>query len=64
MGFFEKLFGKTKETKNMSNIKLAVIYYSSTGTNYQLAQWAAFFLCKNIKLYGFTDSLTIFSPLG
>ncbi|AZU60591.1 NAD(P)H:quinone oxidoreductase [Neobacillus mesonae] len=25
----------------MSNIKLAIIYYSSTGTNYQLAQWAA-----------------------
>ncbi len=25
----------------MKNIKLAVIYYSATGTNYQLAQWAA-----------------------
>lgn len=25
----------------MDKIKLAVIYYSSTGTNYQLAQWAA-----------------------
>jgi len=25
----------------LSNVKLAVIYYSSTGTNYQLAQWAA-----------------------
>lgn len=25
----------------MSNVKLAVIYYSSTGTNYQLAQWAS-----------------------
>lgn len=25
----------------MSKIKLAVIYYSATGTNYQLAQWAA-----------------------
>lgn len=24
----------------MENIKLAVIYYSSTGTNYQLAKWA------------------------
>lgn len=24
----------------MENVKLAVIYYSSTGTNYQLAQWA------------------------
>ncbi|WP_236838728.1 NAD(P)H:quinone oxidoreductase [Caldalkalibacillus salinus] len=25
----------------MADIKLAIIYYSSTGTNYQLAQWAA-----------------------
>ncbi|NGQ94501.1 NAD(P)H:quinone oxidoreductase [Brevibacillus sp. SYP-B805] len=25
----------------MSHVNLAVIYYSSTGTNYQLAQWAA-----------------------
>src|SRR5690606_9368881 len=25
----------------MKNVKLAVIFYSSTGTNYQLAQWAA-----------------------
>lgn len=25
----------------MSQVKLAVIYYSATGTNYQLAQWAA-----------------------
>ena len=25
----------------MSTVKLAIIYYSSTGTNYQLAQWAA-----------------------
>jgi NAD(P)H dehydrogenase (quinone) len=40
VGFLDKLFGKTKETKTMSNIKLAVIYYSSTGTNYQLAKWA------------------------
>ncbi|MFC0560749.1 NAD(P)H:quinone oxidoreductase [Halalkalibacter alkalisediminis] len=40
MGFLDKLFGDKKETKNMSNIKLAVIYYSSTGTNYQLAKWA------------------------
>ncbi|WP_096186571.1 NAD(P)H:quinone oxidoreductase [Evansella halocellulosilytica] len=40
MGLLQKLFGKTKETKNMANIKLAVIYYSSTGTNYQLAKWA------------------------
>lgn len=25
----------------MSNVNLAVIYYSSTGTNYKMAQWAA-----------------------
>jgi NAD(P)H dehydrogenase (quinone) len=25
----------------LSDVKLAVIYYSSTGTNYQLSQWAA-----------------------
>lgn len=25
----------------MANIKLAIIYYSSTGANYQLSQWAA-----------------------
>ncbi len=24
----------------MANVKLAVIYYSSTGTNYELAKWA------------------------
>lgn len=31
---------RKKETMIMSNIHLAVIYYSSTGTNYQLAKWA------------------------
>ncbi|MFP7736456.1 NAD(P)H:quinone oxidoreductase [Priestia aryabhattai] len=43
MGFLEKLFGSssTKEEPKMENVKLAVIYYSSTGTNYQMAQWAA-----------------------
>ncbi|WP_106495854.1 NAD(P)H:quinone oxidoreductase [Lentibacillus sp. Marseille-P4043] len=42
MGFLNKLFGKTpqKETNKMANVKLAVIYYSSTGTNYQMAKWA------------------------
>ena len=25
---------------NMDKVKLAVIYYSSTGSNYQLAKWA------------------------
>ncbi|UOF89271.1 NAD(P)H:quinone oxidoreductase [Fodinisporobacter ferrooxydans] len=43
MGILDKFFGKSanKETIQMSNVKLAIIYYSSTGTNYQMAQWAA-----------------------
>jgi NAD(P)H dehydrogenase (quinone) len=43
MGFINKFFGKSsnKVTITMSKIKLAVIYYSTGGTNYQLAQWAA-----------------------
>lgn len=42
MGFLDKLFGKpnSKEIKSMSNVKLAVVFYSMGGTNYQLAQWA------------------------
>lgn len=40
MGFLDKLFGKSKEMENMSNVKLAVIFYSMGGTNYQLAKWA------------------------
>ncbi|QKY68730.1 NAD(P)H:quinone oxidoreductase [Lentibacillus sp. CBA3610] len=40
MGFLDKLFGKSKEMENMSNVKLAIVYYSQTGTNYQLAKWA------------------------
>lgn len=40
MGFLNTLFSNKKETKTMSNVNLAVIYYSSTGTNYQLAKWA------------------------
>lgn len=42
MGFLSKLFGKstTKETEKMTNVKLAVIFYSMGGTNYQLAKWA------------------------
>ncbi|MCZ8516566.1 NAD(P)H:quinone oxidoreductase [Paenibacillus filicis] len=40
MGIIQKLF--KKETTQMStNVNLAVIYYSSNGTNFQLAQWAA-----------------------
>ncbi len=40
MSFLAKLFGKSKETNEMSNIKLAVVFYSMGGTNYQLAKWA------------------------
>jgi NAD(P)H dehydrogenase (quinone) len=42
IGFLSKLFGNSsiKEIKTMSNVKLAVIFYSMGGTNYQLAQWA------------------------
>ncbi|MBD1379420.1 NAD(P)H:quinone oxidoreductase [Metabacillus arenae] len=42
MGLLERLFGNStkKERNTMSNIKLAIIYYSSSGTNYQLAKWA------------------------
>lgn len=41
MGILNTLFGKKpKELENMSNVKLAVIFYSMGGTNYQLAKWA------------------------
>ncbi|MEH6940616.1 NAD(P)H:quinone oxidoreductase [Bacillus sp. JJ722] len=42
MGFLDKLFKKTNEQENvkMENVKLAVIYYSSGGTNYKLAKMA------------------------
>jgi NAD(P)H dehydrogenase (quinone) len=40
MGFLNKLFGKTKENEKMSKTKLAVIFYSMGGTNYQMAKWA------------------------
>ncbi len=42
MGFLSKLFGNSsdKEIEKMINVKLAVIYYSMGGTNYQLAKWA------------------------
>jgi NAD(P)H dehydrogenase (quinone) len=42
MGFLSKLFGNSsqKETGKMTNVKLAVIYYSMGGTNYQLSKWA------------------------
>lgn len=43
MGFLDKLFGKktTEESVSMTKTKTAIVYYSSGGTNYQLAQWAA-----------------------
>lgn len=44
MGFIKKLFGFEKEEESKPAIpktKLAIVFYSSTGTNYQLAQWAA-----------------------
>lgn len=40
MGFLDKLFRKPKEMESMSNVKLAIIFYSMGGTNYQLAKWA------------------------
>lgn len=42
MGFLSKLFGNpiTKGTEKMTNVKLAVVFYSMGGTNYQLAKWA------------------------
>ncbi len=40
MGFLNKLFGKSEEMENMSNVKLAVVFYSMGGTNYELAKWA------------------------
>jgi NAD(P)H dehydrogenase (quinone) len=43
MGFFKKLFGNSNEkgTVKVEKTKLAIIYYSTGGTNYQMAQWAA-----------------------
>lgn len=43
MGILDLFKSKNKETEGgntMANVKLAVIYYSSTGTNYELAKWA------------------------
>lgn len=42
MGFINKILGGTidQEEQIMTNVKLAVIYYSSGGTNHQLAKWA------------------------
>jgi NAD(P)H dehydrogenase (quinone) len=42
MGFISRLFGNSskEEIEQMTNVKLAVIFYSMGGTNYQLAKWA------------------------
>lgn len=40
MGFFNKLFNTSKEMENMTNVKVAVVFYSMGGTNYQMAKWA------------------------
>ena len=42
MGFLSNIFGNStdKEIENMTNVKLAVIFYSMSGTNYQLSKWA------------------------
>jgi NAD(P)H dehydrogenase (quinone) len=41
MSIFQKLFKKETTQMSASKVNLAVIYYSSNGTNFQLAQWAA-----------------------
>ena len=43
MGYLYRLFGNTssQEAKQMTKTKTAIVYYSSGGTNYQLAKWAA-----------------------
>jgi NAD(P)H dehydrogenase (quinone) len=40
MSFFKKIFNK-ENVQMTKKVNLAVIYYSSSGTNFQLAQWAA-----------------------
>lgn len=40
MSLLKRLFGKSKEIDDMSKVNLAVVYYSMTGSNYQLAKWA------------------------
>lgn len=40
MSFIKKTFKKSKENEEMSNVKLAVVFYSMGGTNYQMAKWA------------------------
>ena len=42
MGFLSKIFGNStnEEEEKMTNVKLAVVFYSMGGTNYQLSKWA------------------------
>lgn len=42
MGLLSKIFGNKKEEEmnRMANVKVAVVYYSMGGTNYQMAKWA------------------------
>lgn len=40
MGFMDTLFNRPKENDKMSNVKVAVVFYSMGGTNYQMAKWA------------------------
>ncbi len=41
MNFFQKLFNRSKENEEkMESVKLAVIFYSMGGTNYEMAKWA------------------------
>ncbi|MGM0835444.1 MAG: NAD(P)H:quinone oxidoreductase [Bacillota bacterium] len=41
MSIIKKLFKKENNTMSTSKVNLAVVYYSSNGTNFQMAQWAA-----------------------
>jgi len=42
MSFLKRLFNKkVEENEQMTNVKLAVVYYSMGGTNYEMAKWAA-----------------------
>ena len=40
MGYLYRLFGNTSTKEPEELTKTAIVYYSSGGTNYQLAQWA------------------------
>ncbi|WP_100372870.1 NAD(P)H:quinone oxidoreductase [Bacillus sp. FJAT-45037] len=41
MSFLSKLFGnEPKKENDTMSVNVAIIYYSSTGTNYKLAKWA------------------------